>query len=582
MPPLTVETPLLSAAAEAQLFWRLRRWVTANLLRQTLRESRLRAFLVVLLSGVFWGGLFALFIEAFKFLAASLPNAATRDEAVRAVFGVFFASLTVMLAFSSGIILYSSLYRSREVQFLMTTPCRGERVFLHKFQEALLLSSWGFVLLGSPMWVAYGLVALAPWYYYALLLPFLVAFVVIPGGIGAIVCLVVMWRIPKIRLHAVSLMAVSCLVVGAWIAWSVFRGPEGDLLTPSWFDSLLTRLRFSEHRLLPNWWLSTGLLEAAGRQWQESLLFLALLVSNALLMHQAAVAIAGRIFRRSYHDSYTEGAARRRPGAAWIDRWMLRATFFLSPQMRLLMVKDLRLFRRDPLQWSQFLIFLGLLLLYFLNVRRFRYDINHATWVNMISFLNVTVVGLILSTFTSRFIFPMISLEGRRFWILGLLPVRRETILWSKFLFAALGSMFACSLLIVLSDLMLRVLPLVLGIHLLACALLCTGLSAIAVGMGALMPNLREESPAKIAAGFGGTLNLVLSAIYIVAIVTLTAVPCHFYVAAKQSDLADTFLYEAQLPWWLALGTALSVLLGAAATIVPLRMGFKAFRELEF
>lgn len=572
----------LSAAAEARLFWRLRRWTVVNSLRQTLRESRLRVFLLLLLSSVFWGGLFGLFIEAFSFLATSLPNAATRDEAVRAMFGVFFASLTVMLAFSSGIILYGSLYRSREVQFLLTMPCRSERVFLHKFHEALLLSSWGFILLGSPMWVAYGLVALAPWYYYLLLLPFLVAFVVIPGGIGAIVCLVIMWRIPKIRLHAVSIMAAACAISGGWIAWSVVRGPEGDLLTPSWFDSLLMRLRFSEHRLLPNWWLSTGLLEAAQRQWSESLLFLALLVSNALLLHQAAVAVAARIFRRSYHDSYTEGTSRRRPGAHWMDALMLRATFFLSPQMRLLLVKDLRLFRRDPMQWSQFLIFLGLLTLYFVNVRRFRYDVNHATWVNMISFLNLTVVGLILSTFTSRFIFPMISLEGRRFWILGLLPLRRETILWSKFLFAAIGSTVACCVLIVLSDLMLRVLPLVLGIHLLACVLLCLGLSAIAVGLGAKMPNLREESPAKIAAGFGGTLNLVLSAIYIVVIVTLTAVPCHFYVAAQQSDFADSFLYESRLPLWLGIGVALSLVVGALATVVPMRIGFKAFREIEF
>ena len=58
----------------------------------------------------------------------------------------------------------------------------------------------------------------------------------------------------------------------------------------------------------------------------------------------------------------------------------------------------------------------------------------------MVSFLNLSVVGLLLSTFTTRFIFPMISLEGRRFWILGLLGVRRETILWGKFLFAACGA----------------------------------------------------------------------------------------------------------------------------------------------
>ncbi len=205
--------------------------------------------------------------------------------------------------------------------------------------------------------------------------------------------------------------------------------------------------------------------------------------------------------------------------------------------MRLLIVKDLRLFRRDPVQWSQFLIFFGLLALYFANIRRFSYDVNYTAWVNMISFLNLAVVGLILSTFTTRFIFPMVSLEGRRFWILSMLPVRRESILWGKFLFAAAGSALPCCVLILLSDVMLRISPLVVAIHQLTCLLLCLGLSGIAVGLGAKMPDLREESPSKIAAGFGGTLSLVISAIYIVVVVLLTALPSHFYVAALQAHL---------------------------------------------
>jgi ABC-2 type transport system permease protein len=254
-----------------------------------------------------------------------------------------------------------------------------------------------------------------------------------------------------------------------------------------------------------------------------------------------------------------------------IDRLVLRWGFFLSPTMRLLIVKDLRLFRRDPVQWTQFLIFFGLLGLYFLNVRRFGYhDQNYRNWVNLISFMNLAVVGLILSTFTTRFIFPMISLEGRRFWILGLLPVRRETILWGKFLFAAIGSTVTCTLLVMLSDAMLRVEPLTFFIHQLATVTLCVGLSAIAVGLGAMLPNLREESPSKIAAGFGGTLNLVVSTIYIIGVVCLTAVPSHFLLAG---------LIEVHFVLW---GAAASVLLGIIATVVPLKAGFRAFRELEF
>ena len=334
--------------------------------------------------------------------------------------------------------------------------------------------------------------------------------------------------------------------------------------------------------MLPSWWLSSGLLEAArtdsaGASWAESLLFLSLLISNALLLRMLVVELGARIYRVSYSELRTDRARRRPSKRFWIDQLVMRCSWLLSPQLRLLIVKDLRLFRRDPVQWSQFIIFFGLLALYFANIRRFSYDVNYTAWVNMISFLNLAVVGLILSTFTTRFIFPMLSLEGRRFWILSMLPVERDSILWGKFVFAAAGSAIPCCLLILLSDAMLSISPLVMAIHQLVCALLCIGLSGIAVGLGAKMPDLREESPSKIAAGFGGTLSLVISAMYIILIVLLTALPTHFYLSALQAD-GDPYWVRV----WLLAGTASACTVGLIATLVPMAIGLRAFRALEF
>jgi ABC-2 type transport system permease protein len=47
--------------------------------------------------------------------------------------------------------------------------------------------------------------------------------------------------------------------------------------------------------------------------------------------------------------------------------------------------------------------------------------------------------------------------------------------------------------------------------------------SGLAVGLGALFPNFKEDNPSKIVSGFGGTFCLVLSFLYIVAAVTLLA-----------------------------------------------------------
>ena len=90
----------------------------------------------------------------------------------------------VMLLFSSGIIMYTNLYRSPEAAFLLTTPARPGKIFSYLFQEALWFSSWGFLLLGSPMLVAAGVVVRAPWHYYVLLLPFMLSFLYIPAALA--------------------------------------------------------------------------------------------------------------------------------------------------------------------------------------------------------------------------------------------------------------------------------------------------------------------------------------------------------------------------------------------------------------
>ena len=180
------------------------------------------------------------------------------------------------------------------------------------------------------------------------------------------------------------------------------------------------------------------------------------------------------------------------------------------------------------------------------------------------------------------FVFPTISLEGRRFWILGLLPLNRDRILWGKFLFAATGAVLVCCSLVAISDAMLRVVWVVFVVHQLNCIVLCVGLSGIAVGLGARLPDMREPSPAKIAAGFGGTLNLMLSALFTVLIVPLTAVPAHRYVKAVSGGAFTREESPERMLNWLIAGAAASVLLGAIAIAVPMRIGLRAFRRMEF
>ena len=452
-----------------------------------------------------------LFKWGFEFIGLS-------DELFHAIFeylfSMFFLSISIMLFFSTGIITYTGLFHSREGAFLLTTPATTDRIFAYKFAESVVISSWGFFLLGSPLMAAYGLTVEAPAAFYAMFLIYLVMFVLIAGSLGAIVAIVVANVFPR-RQNWVLIAGVG-LVVILFVALAVrmWRTP-GDTLTTDWLGNVQNRLAFCQHPLLPSRWMSAGLLASARGEWRRAGYYVLVLSAHAALAYLAAAAVARDLYFRGYSRVQGSRSNRRRVGFYVLDQVFHRLFFFVAPPIRLLLLKDLRTFCRDPSQWSQFLIFFGLLAFYFLNIPRLGYGVQSPSWRSMVSFLNLSVTALILSTFTSRFIFPLLSLEGRNFWVLGLLPVRRKQILWGKFAFSVGISLLATEGLVFLSDVMLGMGPLMITLHLMMVAVLCAGLSGISVGLGARLPNLRETDPSKIAVGFGGTLNLLVSLVYI-------------------------------------------------------------------
>jgi len=128
-------------------------------------------------------------------LQSAIANQETYALAMGRMFGIFFLALMVMLLLSSAIILYGSLFRTREIAFLLTSRTDGPRVS-PEVSRGDHFEQLGVRASGSPILLAYGVVAEAPWYSYVLLLPFLVAFLYIPVAIGAILCLWIVRYIP--------------------------------------------------------------------------------------------------------------------------------------------------------------------------------------------------------------------------------------------------------------------------------------------------------------------------------------------------------------------------------------------------
>jgi ABC-2 type transport system permease protein len=303
-------------------------------------------------------------------------------------------------------------------------------------------------------------------------------------------------------------------------------------------DKLLQRTHFSEWAWLPSFWLATSVLQWAEAAVAAAGFFLLVLLSHVLFFGYLTFTRTGRLFYEAFSIVQSRESIFVR--WAWFRQWRQRRGPFdysdgrlervfrflhrAPPDTLALLVKDARMFWRDTTQWGQTLVLFGLLAVYIINLRHFSRELTNPFWVHLVCYLNLGACALNLATMTTRFVFPQFSLEGKRLWIIGLAPLGLVETLRAKFSLASRAALLVTLGLIWLSCHMLQITvqrTLYLG---LIVTLMTFTLTALAIGLGALFPNLREDNPAKIVSGFGGTLCLVLSFLYIVGSVTLLAV----------------------------------------------------------
>ncbi len=556
------------------------RWLRYRLMVhgwETLRHSSLSRILTAMAcTVVITGVVFAVALEGFWLLhRQSVPGGGL---VVELVFAFLFLTLGVMLIFSGGLILYGSLFTSPESAFLLALPSRADRVFAYKFAGAIGFSSWAFVLLGLPVFAAFGIAYDVAWLFWVALPLLLLGFLPLPGSVGALACLLIVNLLPQQRKQVLACAAILIMALSAWFAYRwVTTAITANVADRDALSALLGQLEFARNAWAPSQWMTRGLQAAARGDKVETAFRLALVWSNGLLVYLIAAWLSGKLYRRGYNRLQTGGSLRRHYGGAWLDRLLERSIWFLDMPTRLFIVKDFRSFRRDPGQWLQIVIFAGLGLVYFANTRQFYRGELGRSFQFGVCLVNLVATCLLLCAYMGRFIYPMLSLEGRKFWILGLMPIGRGQLLTGKFAFAAVGALLVAAPLIVVADALLGMPLVALGIHAATAAAVALGLSGLAVGIGAQFPNFRETDPSKIAVGYGGTINLLTGLAYLLVQIALLSGPYHFHAMMWPEDAPSLRYVTAGTIAFLA-GLALAVV----ATIWPLRAGRRVLEAMEF
>lgn len=506
------------------------------------------------------------------------------------IFYLLFFFFFLMLAFSNAVINYTTLYRSKETRWLMTLPVGEPALYAWKFVETFLFSSWGLLVISAPLLAAYGGIRSAPPSFYLNAVLVAIPFAAIPAALASWVLVILVRYVNRWFMGFIAIIFTALLVklvIGFFTPAETGPDTGGNIVAT--VNQVLQHTELSVHPMMPSTWISNA-MAGWSRPFESRALFYALLVvAYALIGVWSAFRFGWRLFypgydasmRRSSRAAWRRKQRRLATGQRSLDRittgGLLRPLRMLGVRRATcsLVRKDIITFWRDPAQWIQFVIVFGLLFLYVLNLRNMGYDYRDAFWSEVIIHLNLGVCSLALSTLTTRFIFPQFSLEGRRLWILCMSPINLGKVVIQKFLTSWLATGSVIVGLMAISGIMLEMPLHKIAFYSLMIALMSIALNALAVGLGTLFPNLRETNPAKIVSGFGGTLCLILSFLYIVVVIMALAYPAAVRLAktgllAEQSETAAT----------VAALAAVLVVTGITA-IIPLVLAIKRVKKVE-
>ncbi|MCG3136998.1 MAG: hypothetical protein HJJLKODD_00839 [Phycisphaerae bacterium] len=553
----------------AGLLLRVKALMLRNHLAHVFRETPLKIVSFAATVLLIWYGLFILFAKIFELVRQETFQGIV---AVPLILDFFFLALMVMLVFSNGVISYGNLFARQEPAYLLSQPIRPTSLTLLIFLESVFLSSWSLLLIGLPLMVAMSTITVnIPWYYYPLFLVFFLCFIPIPGAIGLLAAWLVAVWFSRVARRLLFVLGAAVVMVVVWWVWGLLG--HSRLQSEDWLKLFFERAGMIQWTFWPSRWVSQGLNEARNGELADAAFYLWLTFCNGIFFSWLVVKVVGRRFLVAYDRVQAAGG-----GRFYLHSWTGRLApvlfWYLPPELRQLAWKDMRTFLRDPTQWTQLLILLGLLVLYVWNIPNIPLEmvrLKEYDFQLLISFLNLAAISLIMATFTSRFVFPLVSMELQQMWLVGLLPMKRSRVLIPKLAFALSVSLITGEIVMGMATLASGMSLELAMVNMLLIAVVCVALCGLAVGMGARLPMPYERNPAKIANGLGGTINLIVSLAMVVALLVI----CFFlgvYFKRQGAIVFDTNSVA------LMVGIIVAGLIAAAG---PMWVGGRYFAKLE-
>ncbi len=451
-----------------------------------------------------------------------------------------------LLILSNILTAMSTLYRSPEVSFLMTKPVSYRQLFNAKLFENLLYSSWAILMLGIPLSLAYGQVKSLSFYKIALFLPLgLLPFLLIAAAMGMSLIMVIVKLSKYFRMRSIFI-ALGVIFAGLFFVYFRFSQQDTILVgVPGNFRAIsryMGNLASNPFPFIPSYWLSEMIIDLSQKDWNSLLYFSALMVTSGLVFFEISGWVASRWFYPSFQ--VMEGVNSRRKRLSFRSISQHRFFSFLPSQYRALVIKDILQFVRTPQQWIQFLMFGFFIAIYLINLSRANIRIAHLDpfWQTLIYLFNFGFSGFTLAALTSRFVYPLISLEGHGLWILLSSPMKLAKLFQVKFWMSFFIFFTLAEIVALVGNYYLGQDPTMTTISTLFLLVMSLGLVSLSLGLGAVFPQFDEPNPMRITSGAGGIITVLASLVYVAIMVGTMVYVYQIWQADRWSGLLAIIL----------------------------------------
>jgi len=478
------------------------------------RDFVILSVAVLVMGGIYFGGLWTLEKLHYDIGLAYLPPTMA--------LGIFLMVLMLMVFVANCVSTIAALYLDSDLEFVVTSPVQPIQFFIGKIIEIVLNASWMVIVFGIPVILVFGTFYKGQIEYYltgiVVLFPF---FAVIASTAIIIVTLFVCFvsqRVARFLSGAAALLllyAVFYIFVSSVPAAGSFSAFDiNDLL------KVIAVLSLPNTSWTPSFWTATCLGELLEGTGTEVTLYFVLLVSSAFGMMALSFITLRCLYFRGYTKIQTARSARAFDSSR-AQRMANKMLVIFEQRVRAIALKDYKTFLRDVTQSGQLLMLAVVVLFYLYGIRlihSFKDGIaaESDTWWNLFLIIsNIAMEAFLITSASTRFVFPSVSLEGRAYWTLRASPLtvseylRGKMYTWffpialvSSVIFSSSAAMLGASLPIIL-------------VKLLSTWLVCYGIVGLAIGLGAYYANFTWESASQLSSGFGNLVFMVAATVII-------------------------------------------------------------------